>query len=157
MSQEWRDRLAGARMQVDQQFTDQVGNSQFSNQQWGLIMTAVEFEIDNPGEPTDATLVANTENVDQILPELDKIDRGMGGVQPGGGGQSSGGGIIDSIGKLVPGMGGDDSGVDEDQKAAAIALTEEYATQLQAHLESNGRWTDICESAAASESGAAQN
>jgi hypothetical protein len=153
MSEEWRDRLAGARMQVDQQFTDQVVNSQFSNQQWGLIMTAVEFDIDEPEQPEEASLVANTEHVDQILPELDNIDRGMGGVQPGGGGESSGGGIIDSIGKLVPGMGGDDSGVDEDQKAAAISLTEEYATQLQQYLESNGRWAGICESAAASQSG----
>jgi len=151
MTEEWRDRLAGARMQVDQQFTDQVVNSQFSNQQWGLIMTAVEFDIESPDHPEEATLVANTEHLDQILPELDKIDQGMGGAQPGGG-QSSGGGIIDSIGKLVPGMGGEESGVDEDQKAAATALAEEYATQLQKHLESQGRWAGICESAAASQS-----
>jgi hypothetical protein len=152
MTEEWRDRLAGARMQVDQQFTDQVVQSQFSNQQWGLIMTAVEFEIENADQPEAATMVANTEHLDQILPELDKIEQGMGGAQPGGG-QSSGGGIIDSIGKLVPGMGGgDDSGVDEDQLAAATALTEQYATQLQEYLESEGRWADICEGAAASQS-----
>jgi len=136
-------------MQVDQQFTDQVVNSQFSNQQWGLIMTAVEFEIDTPERPKEASLVANTENLDQILPELDKIDRGMGGAGPGGDGGGSSGGLLDAIGTLIPGVGGDDTGVDDEQRAAAVALTDEYATQLQAHLEKQGRWADLCAGAAA--------
>jgi len=129
-----------------------VVNSQFSNQQWGLIMTAVEFEIDSPEQPDEASLVANTDQLDQILPELDEIDRGMGGAAGGrGGGGSSSGGIIDAIGKLGPGVGGDDGGVDDDRKAAAVALTGEYATQLQAHLEKQGRWADICAGAAAAD------
>jgi len=149
MDKEWTDRLAGARMQVDQQFNDRVLNSQFSNQQWGLIMTAVEFEIEKPGDPDRATLVANTEKIDQILPELDKVDQGM-GAMAGGGRDDSSGGLLDSLGNLLPGGSGGGSGVDEERKAAAVALTDEYATELQQYLEKQGRWTAICESAAGS-------
>ena len=150
MDKEWTDKLAGARMQVDQQFNDRVLNSQFSNQQWGLIMTAVEFDIENPENPEQASLVANTEKIDQILPELDKVDQGMGGMAGSGGSDSSGGGLLDSLGNLLPGGGGGDSGVDQERKEAATALTAEYATELQQYLEKQGRWAAICESAAAS-------
>jgi hypothetical protein len=151
MDKQWTDRLAGARMQVDQQFNDRVLNSQFSNQQWGLIMTAVEFEIENPDDPDRAALVANTEKLDQVLPELDKVDQGMGVGQPGGG-DSSSGGLLDTIGDLIPGMDGDSSGggVDAERAEAATALTQEYATELQRYLEKQGRWTAICEVAAGS-------
>ena len=50
MSDAWTDSITGARMQVDKQFQQQVRDSEFSNQQWGLIMTAVEFRIDDPRE-----------------------------------------------------------------------------------------------------------
>jgi len=146
MDQEWTDRLAGARMQVDQQFNNRVRNSQFSNQQWGLIMTAVEFEIDNPGEPDRAELRANTEKIDQILPELDKVAQGMGAGPPGGE-QESSGGLLGSLGNLIPGLSDDSDGIDEDRKEAAVALTAEYASELQQFLEKQGRWADICESA----------
>ncbi|PSP21880.1 hypothetical protein BRC61_05480 [Halobacteriales archaeon QH_10_65_19] len=150
MDKQWTDRLAGARMQVDQQFNDRVLNSQFSNQQWGLIMTAVEFEIENPDDPDRATLVANTEKLDQVLPELDKVDQGMGATQAGGGRDSSDGGFLDALGDLIPGMDGDSSGggVDAERTQAATALTQEYATELQQYLEKQGRWTAICEVAA---------
>ena len=150
MDKAWTDKLAGARMQVDQQFNDRVLNSQFSNQQWGLIMTAVEFEIENPEDPEQARLIANTEKIDQILPELDKVDQGMGGMA-GGGSDSSDGGLLDSLGNLLPGGGGGgSSGVDEKRKQAAVALTDEYASELQQYLEKQGRWTAICGSAAGS-------
>ena len=149
MDKAWTDKLAGARMQVDQQFNDRVLNSQFSNQQWGLIMTAVEFEIEDPEDPEQARLIANTEKIDQILPELDKVDQGMGGMAGGGGSDSSDGGLLDSLGNLLPGGGGGgSSGVDEKRKQAAVALTDEYASELQQYLEKQGRWTAICASAA---------
>jgi len=151
MDNEWKDKLAGARMQVDQQFNDRVLNSEFTNQQWGLVMTAVEFEIENPENPETAEMVANTEKLDQILPELDKVEQGMGAAGPGGGGGGdSGGGILDTISNLLSGSGGGSGGVDAERRDAATALTGEYATELQKYLEKQGRWVDICESAAAS-------
>jgi len=51
MSDDWTDRIAGERMAVDKQFADRVEGSSFSNQQWGLVMTAVEFEIEEPASP----------------------------------------------------------------------------------------------------------
>lgn len=148
MSGEWRDQIAGARMQVDQQFTERVLASQFSNQQWGLIMTAVEFDIENPEDPAAAELVADTEKIPQIIPELEKVPRGgpagRRGSQGGAGG--GGGGILDRLRGV---FGGDGSGgVDDDKLASATALVEEYTVQLQTFLEEQGRWEAICASAA---------
>jgi hypothetical protein len=153
MSNQWRDRLAGARMQVDKEFSDRVMASEFSNQEWGLIMTAVEFDIRNPGNPETAELVANTNQVEQIIPELGNIPQGMGGA-PAGDQQSrgdSGGGLLDQIRGFLT---GEDTGgqSDEETLAEASQLAEEYADELQAFLKEEGRWETLCESAAASES-----
>jgi hypothetical protein len=146
MSNEWRDRLAGARMQVDQQFDDRVRGSQFTNQEWGLIMTAVEFEIDSPDSPEQAELTANTDNLEQIMPELDNLPQGVAGAPTGG--DDSGGGFLDSVKSALGFSGSDANGVDEDDLAAAKGLVEEYATQLQTHLEEQGRWEEIRSAAA---------
>jgi aryl-alcohol dehydrogenase-like predicted oxidoreductase len=57
MSDKWTDMLAGARMQVDQQFQSRLERSEFTNQEWGLVMTAVEFEIQNADDPENARAV----------------------------------------------------------------------------------------------------
>jgi hypothetical protein len=149
MSNGWRDKLAGARMRVDQEFNQQVLDSQFSNQEWGLIMTAIEFDIDDPDTPEQAEMTANTDNLEQIMPELENLPQGM--ARPGGGGDGGGGGVIDSL-KSILGFDATDTngkGVDEDELAAATELVEEYATELQIHLKEQGRWAEVCEAAAA--------
>jgi hypothetical protein len=153
MSNQWRDRLAGARMQVDKEFNDRVIASEFSNQEWGLIMTAVEFDIRNPEDPETAELVANTDQVEHIIPELGDIPQGMGGA-PMGDQQSrgdSGGGLLDQIRGFLT---GEDTGgpSDEETLAEASQLAEEYADELQAFLKEEGRWESLCESAAAAQS-----
>lgn len=151
----WTDRIVGARMAVDQEFSSRIQGSEFSSQQWGLIMTATEFEIEQPDDPEEAKIVANTEKVGQIIPELDNIQSQMGamGGQPGGsqsGSGTSGGGLVDSI-KGALGLGGGGSGSShEKQRKAAEQLTQEYADELQSHLESSGRWESVRRAAAES-------
>ncbi|WP_265108182.1 DUF5799 family protein [Halosolutus halophilus] len=144
---QWTDRIVGARMTVDQEFTSRIQGSQFSSQQWSLIMTATEFEIEHPDDPDRARIVANTEKVEQVIPELDNIQSGMGvmGGQPGGAGSRSrsSGGVLDSIKGALGLGGGDDGGSHEDQRRAAEQLTQEYADELQSHLEANGRWESV--------------
>lgn len=142
MTAAWTDRMTGARMQVDRQFQDRVHQSEFTSQQWGLVMTAVEFRIDNPETPEEATLVADTENVEHILPELDDIPTGMGYQQQ----EERGGGVLGRLREFL--SGGGDDGVDEERLAAATELADEYATRLQSFLEEQGRWAEICEVAA---------
>ncbi|RQG97904.1 DUF5799 family protein [Natrarchaeobius chitinivorans] len=137
----WTDRIVGERMTVDQEFSSRIQGSEFSNQQWSLIMTATEFEIEHPDDPERARIVANTDKVEQILPELENVDARMG---PGGGAQSgSSGGIFDSI-KGSLGLGGGDDHAEK--RDAAERLTQEYADELQSHLESKGRWSSVRES-----------
>ena len=140
----WTDSIVGDRMAVDQQFTEYVTQSRFSSQQWGLIMTATEFEIEHPDDPEEARIVSNTEKVEQIIPELDNIQSQMAAMGGAGGSSSSssGGGIVSSI-KGALGFGGGDDGVDQDQLRAAEQLTQEYADQLQAHLENKGKWDQV--------------
>lgn len=140
---EWQDLIVGDRMTVDQEFAQRIADSQFSRQEWGLIMTAVEFEIENPaGE--NARLVANTAKVEQVMPELENIQSQMDAMAgSGGGSQRGGGGIFDSV-KDALGIGGDD-GVDQNRLDAATRLAQEYADELQQHLESQGKWTQVRE------------
>ena len=145
----WTDQIVGERMTVDQEFSSKIASSRFSSQEWSLIMTATEFEIERPDDPEEARIVANTEQVDQILPELENIRSQMGamGGAPGQGGDAGGGGFLDSI-KGALGMGGGNGGDYEAEREAADELTQAYADQLQAHLESKGRWDSIREQAA---------
>ena len=140
----WNDRIVGERMAVDQEFSSRIAGSRFSSQEWSLIMTATEFEIEHPEDPDRARIVANTEKLEQILPELENV-RSQVGAMGGMGddpGASSGGGLVDSI-KGALGMGGESEQSYEEERQAAEELTQEYAEELQSHLESKGRWDSI--------------
>jgi hypothetical protein len=138
-------------MQVDQQFNDRILNSQFSNQEWGLIMTAVEFDIEQPDDPNQAELVADTDKIAQIIPELENLPQGMGGV-PTQESKSSGGGLFSGL-KDALGLGGSSGGggIDEQKLQSATALVEEYTSELQTHIEQQGRWEMLCERAQSGE------
>ena len=143
---DWTSRIAGERMTVDKQFGDRVEASSFSNQQWGLVMTAVEFEIEEPSDPDLARLVADTSKLDSIMPELDRV----GNQTPMGGGaesrsEGSGGGLLSGV-KALFGLAGEDG--DDERTEEAASLAQAYADELQAELESNGRWESVCSQAA---------
>ena len=158
----WRDRLAGHRMQVDEQFAPEVRNSPLTNGEWNLVMTAVEFEVEGQGE--HARLTADTSKVESVVPEFEKMRRrGPGGTseRPG-----SVNGVIDSltnvlgidsfddivdlepVGESLRGSLGLGSSTGDDEKLqAAIQLTDSYARELQSHLEDRGQWESIREAA----------
>ncbi|WP_312912109.1 DUF5799 family protein [Natronosalvus caseinilyticus] len=145
MGTEWTDRIVSERMTVDREFSTRVQSSRFSSQEWSLIMTATEFEIENPDDPETARMVANTDKIDQILPELENVRSQVGAMGGAPGGDDSSGGFLDSI-KGALGMGG--GGSHDAEREAAEALTQEYAEELQSRLEENGRWEGICATAA---------
>lgn len=144
MTDHWTSMIAGERMQLDKEFAERVESSSFNRQQWGLVMTALDFEIENASTPDEAELVPDTSNLPTILPELDKVgQRGpMGGGSPS---QGSGGGLMDSV-KGALGIGG--GGGNDERLEEATALGEEYCERLQDRLESTGRWKAVCERAA---------
>lgn len=146
---DWTEHIVGERMAVDSEFAERVAASEFSNQEWSLIMTAVEFEIEHPDDPDRARIVADTSNLDAIMPELENIRTQMGGMPgaPGdeatgrsGGGGGLLGGIMNALG--LDG-GGDGSDGDDERKRAAAELAQEYAVALQEHLEKKGRWDEV--------------
>lgn len=146
MSGTWTDMIVGDRMAVDNEFNSQVEASEFTRQEWGLIMTAVEFEIREP-ETDRARLVANTDNLPAVMPEMDRIaeqQAGMSGGQGEGGG--GGGGILGSLRDAL-GFGGS-AGADEDRIRAAEELADAYAKELQRHLEERGKWEKVRAAAA---------
>jgi len=135
----WTDRIVGDRMAVDREFNDRVRNSEFSNQEWGLIMTAVDFDIEHADDPDQARIVPDTESLPQMMPELEKVQQGMPGGPGGQRQQDSGTGVLDAI-RGALGMDGDD---EADRLEAAERLVDEYADTLQAHLEADGKWEDV--------------
>ena len=144
---EWTDRIVGDRMAVDREFTDRIEASQFSRQEWGLVMTATEFEIENPEDDERAQLVANTEKLPAVIPELDRISSqagamGAGGEGAGGAGGGGGGGVLGSLRNAL-GLGSGGGGADDETIEAADRLAQEYARELQRRLEDRGKWAEI--------------
>ncbi|MFB6090370.1 MAG: DUF5799 family protein [Halobellus sp.] len=141
---DWTDSIVGDRMTVDREFNDRVENSRFTSQEWGLIMTATDLEIEHADDPERARIVANTEKLPQIMPELDNVRSQMAqmGGAPGEESNSSGG-IVDSL-KGALGLGnGTGGGDDQERLDAAERLTQAYADALQAHLESKNKWEQV--------------
>ena len=145
---EWTDAIVGDRMTVDNQFNDRVSASQFSSQEWGLIMTATEFEIEDADDPENARIVADPSSLPAIMPELENVRSqvaAMGGAPgdaDGSDGGGAGGGLVDSI-KGALGLGGGDDGPSDEEIEAAERLVQEYADELQARLEEVGKWERV--------------
>lgn len=142
---DWTDQVVGERMAVDSDFAERVLDSEFSNQEWSLIMTAVEFEIENPDDPQQARIVPDTSNLDAIMPELDTIRTQRGGVPgaPGDDQDRSKSGLLEGM-KDMLGLGADGTTTDHtERKQAAADLAKEYASALQEHLEEKGRWDEV--------------
>ncbi|PSQ40458.1 hypothetical protein BRD10_02175 [Halobacteriales archaeon SW_12_71_31] len=154
---EWQDLIVGDRMAVDQEFSRRVTESELSSQQWGLVMTATEFRVENADDPEHARLVADTSKVEHVASEMQTIDRRAGPMGPGtggsGGGGSDGSGIVDTV-KDALGLGGGGRGHDgrgDDAEAVlrrADRLTDEYADRLQERLENEGKWEEVRTAAA---------
>ncbi|WP_323677213.1 DUF5799 family protein [Halorubellus sp. PRR65] len=166
MTEEWTNRVVGERMAVDQEFNDRVTGSEFSNQEWSLIMSATQYTIDDPESPGSASIVVDRDetNLEAIMPELENIQEQMGALGGAGGGKSdvggrgdAGGGFFDAVMRAL-GMG-DDGSSDDDHAARAETARElagEYGRELQSHLESKGRWEEVCAIAAAEDGGGAE-
>jgi hypothetical protein len=153
---EWRDMVVGARMTVDSEFAPRIDDSPFSRQEWGLIMTAISFEIADADDETAARIVADTSELPTMMPELENVAN-MGPMgQPQGGDSGGGGGLLDSVFDAIGLGGGGDDGdeIDEEKLQAAEALVDAYAEELQAHLEAEGRWGEVRAVAAGKERGA---
>ena len=153
MSNEWTDQLAGARMQVDQRFQDTLEASSFTSQEWGLVMTAIDWDIENPKTPEEAELVADTDQLSEIIPELENIQNQMGGAQrPVEEGPDTRG-FLGRIKRYVHDLTSNASGESSKKRYNdAVELVEGYTIELQSYLEERGRWEEIC-AAAASEYG----
>ncbi|MUW14132.1 hypothetical protein GJ633_05265 [Halorubrum sp. CBA1125] len=142
---EWMDAIVGERMTVDNQFNDRVEASRFSSQEWGLIMTATEFEIENPDDDEAARLVADTSSLPAIMPELENVRSqvaSMGGAPEQRDDGNSSGGLVDAV-KGALGFGGGESGSSDEELEAAERLVQEYADELQAHLVEVGKWEQV--------------
>lgn len=137
---DWQDMIVGDRMVVDDEFSERIDESRFSRQEWGLVMTATSFELERPGDEDAARLVADTEALPGIIPELENV-AAMGPKGKPAERDSDGSGLFDS---LLGSLGlGDDGGDEEAKLREAEQLVEAYAQQLQAHLESEGRWEEV--------------
>lgn len=137
----WRGQIAAERMQTDQEFADRIAASELSSQQWSLVMTAVEFEIEGPADPDSARLVADTSKLSSVMHEIRRIGE-QGPGTTGATGSTGGGGVLSDI-KAALGLGEREDPLRE----TAEDLAADYATALQTRLEERGRWEAICERA----------
>jgi hypothetical protein len=153
MTNEWTDQLAGARMQVDQRFQETLEASSFTSQEWGLVMTAIDWDIENPEQPDEAELVADTDKLSEIIPELENIQKQMGGAQrPVDEGPDTSG-FLGRIKRYIHDLQSGSSGESSTKRLNdAEELVNGYTLELQNHLEERDRWEELCELAAAEQS-----
>jgi hypothetical protein len=139
---DWTDRIVGDRMTVDREFNERIHASEFQSQEWSLIMTATEFEIENADDPEAARIVANTEKLEGMMPHIEEAGRRQQSMTHGGGSDGGdGGGLFGSI-KNALGLGNGEKNSTA-RLDAAERLAQEYADELQSHLESNGKWEQV--------------
>ena len=155
---EWTDKMARARIQVDKEFYESIERSQFTEQEWGLIMRATDWRVANAEDPEHARLVAETDRVAEILPQLSRIRQD---VQTAAAGPEAArqrtlaegfsgwiNGFVEMLSRAVTG-GSRDSRVDDAQD-----LADQYAERVQAYLERRGKWDDVRRAAAEEQDGA---
>jgi hypothetical protein len=100
--------------------------------------------VENADDPDAARMVADTSKLEHVVPEMQNVDDQM--SQMRGGSTGGRGGMVDGIKNALGLGGGDDDG--EELEATAAQLAQEYADELQAHLEDEGRWDEIRQAAA---------
>ncbi len=142
----WSDMIIGDRMAVDNEFSSRVDNSRFSRQEWGLIMTATTFEIEDPEDEENATIVADTSQLPAMMPEIENVAE-MDPMSPPQK-SDSGSSILGSIRSALGLTGGANSSDMDEKIADAETLVSAYARALQNHLETNGRWDEVRSAAA---------
>ncbi|MFB6186012.1 MAG: DUF5799 family protein [Halobacteriaceae archaeon] len=138
---DWLEQIVGVRMSVDNEFADRIAQSQFSSPQWELIMTAAEFEIQNPDDPEVANIVPDTSKLPQIMDDVQSMDEMSQYGTPAG--SSSQSGFLSSLKSMI-GLGNSSGNADRE---AAEQLLDEYANRLQSRLEEQGRWEEVCKKA----------
>ena len=140
MTEAWNDIIGGDRLAVDQEFEQRVRSAGLSSQEWGLVMTAVEFQIEGAEDPETARLVADTSKLGSVLPAMRRSREQAGGV-PDADDEGSEEGLLGSVRRAL-GLGGDE------RRETAEELAEEYAERLQERLQERGRWRTVCSMAA---------
>jgi hypothetical protein len=104
--------------------------------------------VEHAGDPERARLVADTDKIRDIIPELDNIQQEMGGSPRPVTESPSGEGIVGKLKQYLSGLQTDSSsGSDEERLAEASTLVEDYAGELQTFLEERDRWEDIRQAA----------
>lgn len=130
--------LFGHRMNADKAFSEQVAHSEFSRGEWELIMSVISFEIDDPQDPENASLLPVVDELDRALQAAKEVPGANDPYSREGG---SSGGVIDRI----TGLFGGESKTTGDRRGEAEALVGEYAQVLEAQLKEQAAWATLCE------------
>lgn len=139
MAQKWTDRIVSAQIAVNDRFADRLQHSQLSRQEWGLVRSAVDFEIKHPNDPDRARIIAKTQNLSTIMPKLIQIAEMTSTAASHRTGSSS---IFDAV-KTALGLNDSVDALRTEKRDQAEQLAAAYAADLQRYLEHNGKWDAI--------------
>jgi hypothetical protein len=105
--------------------------------------SATTFEIEDADGCERARIVANTDDPDRVLPELDIIVQQL-GTMGSGVPERKGSSDDGRFGAIADALGFDDGkNVDEERRAERVELGQAYAEALQTHLEEHDLWEEI--------------
>lgn len=131
--------LIGHRMNADKVFASRVAESRFSRAEWDLIMSIVEFEIDDPSDPETAKLLPVTDDLDDALAATDEIPT-VNASDPYSAGSPQSESFLDRLTNWIGRFS-----LDDERREKATVLVNEYAATLQGQLRQRDVWDELCE------------
>ncbi len=134
---DWYSRAVHERVTVDSAFNKHLRSKPITHHQWGLLMTAIEFDIVNPDEPERARIVPDLSKIDSVLPQVKEAEDAANAPTP------DSAGVVERVKRAVGLAEPEDPYV-----RVARSLASQYATELQEELEKQERWEETCEWAA---------
>ncbi len=133
-------------MAVDQQFTDRLAESSFSNAEWDVIMSVVEFELADPATPEHAHIEPRLDDLDTAVSAANDVpDVAATGPVAGDQQDNDRKGVMGTImNRLGMGGGGSNTGNSDDRRHDAESLINEYSDSLEQRIKDAGEWQNLC-------------
>lgn len=145
----WTDAIISERIAVDEEFEMNVADSEFTKQEWNIMMSMLELKITNVDDPENAQVSANVEKLPEILKNLESVETRPSQPAANTGEPKGIGGKLRAklfgikVGDVISFDRGDD-GIDEKRLQTAEQLVNDYLSALQTQLEMTGSMARAC-------------
>ena len=145
----WTDAIIRERMAVDEEFEMNIADSEFTKQEWNIMMSMLDLKITNVDDPENAQVGANMEKLPEILKKMESVETRPNqsaadtGEPKGIAGKLRAKLFGVKVGDVISFDRGDDE-IDAERLQTAEQLVDDYLSNLQSQLETRGSMARAC-------------